>query len=264
MTRLRSAWEEVKRRAFPPGAVTFHLGAWSRGTLTEEEGAAARALLAEVGAERLFILHGSAVRLRGETLVVVGPPATGKSTACRGLVVREGATWVEDGLVVAAETGDRWTLIETGTLAVLRNAALFAAGPRRFLGRPGGRDRGAAGRDAGVGGARLHRFLDRQAFRAGILLAGRQTHASARRRFPIARVVVVDDPRGRQTSWEFDGRRMTPVLDVGARVPAEIALLRCRAAGSRTETWRELALALGLGRAARATSGPSAEGRKPG
>ena len=125
MRPFLSAWDEVKRRAFPPGAVTFHLGAWSRGALTEEEGAAARALLEEFGVERLLVLHGSAIRLREETVVVVGPPAIGKSTACRALVLREGATWLEDGLVLAAESGGRWTLIETGTLAVLRRAALF-------------------------------------------------------------------------------------------------------------------------------------------
>ena len=264
MRRLRSAWAELKSRAFPPGAVTFHLGAWSRGALSEDEGAAARALLEEVGAERLLVLHGSAVRLRGETLVVVGPPAIGKSTACRALVLREGASWLEDGLVVAAESGGRWTLIETGTLAVLRGAALFAAGPRRFLGKPGGRERGAADRGTGGVGARLHRFLDRQAFRAGVLLAGRQAGACVRRRFPIDRIVVVDDPRGKQSSWETDGRTMTPLYDVGARVPAGVAVLRRAAAGSRMEAWRDLALALGLERAAPGTSGPSAEGQAPG
>ena len=253
MTRLRSAWAELKSRAFPPGAVTFHLGAWSRGTLSEEEGVAARALLEEVGAERLLVLHGSAIRFRGETVVVVGPPAIGKSTACRALVLREGATWLEDGLVVAAESGDRWTLIETGTLAVLRHAALFAAGPRRFLGRPGRRERENAGRGSEAG-TRLHRFLDRQAFRAGILLAGRQADASARRRFPIDKVVVVDDVQGEQTSWETDGRRMTPLAEVAARVPAGVAVVPCPAAESRTEAWRDLAVALGSERAGPASA----------
>ena len=260
MMRFRSAWDEVKRRAFPAGAVTFHLGAWSRGTLTEAEGAAARALLAEVGAERLLILHGSAVRLRGETLLVVGPPATGKSTACRGLVRREGATWLEDGLVVATEAGNRWTLIETGTLAVLRNAALLAAGPRRLLHRPVERERGAAGGSQAVG-MRLHRFLERQAFRAGILLAGRRTERYARRLFPVDRVVVVDDPRRARTSWETDGRTMTPVPDVAARVPAGTALSRCPAGRSRKDAWRGLARALRSGRPGPESPGPSGEGR---
>ncbi len=262
MKRLRSAWAELKRRAFPPGAVTFHLGAWSRGAISEEEGAAARALLAEAGAERLLVLHGSAIRLRGETVVVVGPPAIGKSTACRSLVLREGATWLEDGLVVAAESGGRWTLIETGTLAVLRRAALVSAGPRRFLGRPGGRERGRAGRGSEAG-TRLHRFLDRQAFRAGILLAGRQADASARRRFPIDKVVVVDDPQGKQTSWETDGRKMTPLADVAARVPAGVAVVRCPAAESRAEAWRRLAFALDSETAGPASASLSGEIRKP-
>ncbi len=262
MTRLRSAWAELKSRAFPPEAVTFHLGAWSRGALSEEEGAAARALLEEVGAERLLVLHGSAIRLRGETVVVVGPPAIGKSTACRTLVLREGASWLEDGLVVAAESGGLWTLIETGTLAVLRHAALFAAGPRRFLGQPGGRERGGAGRGSAVG-TRLHRFLDRQAFRAGILLAGRQADTSARRRLPIDRVVVVDDPQGKETSWETDGRRMTPLADVAARAPSGVAVVRCPAAGSRTEVWRDLELALGSEGAGPSSTPLSGESRKP-
>ena len=263
MMRLRSAWAELKGRAFPPGAVTFHLGAWSRGALSEEEGAAARALLEEAGAERLLVLHGSAIRLRGETVVVVGPSAIGKSTACGALVLREGATWLEDGLVVAAESGNRWNLIETGTLAVLRHAALFAAGPRRFLGRPDGRERGGASRGSKVG-IRLHRFLDRQAFRAGILLAGRPTEASARRQLPIDRIVVVDDPRAMQTSWETDGRTMTPLFDVAARAPSGVAVLRCPAAASRAEAWRDLALALRPERADPAAPRRTAAGRSPG
>ncbi|CAG1769219.1 hypothetical protein BAC2_00142 [uncultured bacterium] len=262
MTRLRSAWAELKSRAFPPGAVTFHLGAWSRGALSEEEGAAARALLEEVGAERLLVLHGSAIRLRGETVVVVGPPAIGKSTACRALVLREGATWLEDGLVVAAESRGCWTLIETGTLAVLRHAALFAAGPRRFLGRPDGREPGGAGRGSEVG-TRLHRFLDRQAFRAGVLLAGRQTEASARRQLPIDRIVVIDDPRATQPSWETDGRKMAPLFDVAARAPSGVAVLRCPTVASRTEAWRHLALALGSERAGPSSASLLGGIRKP-
>lgn len=262
MRPFLSAWDEVKRRAFPPGAVTFHLGAWSRGALTEEEGAAARALLEELGVERLLVLHGSAIRLREETVVVVGPPAIGKSTACRALVLREGATWLEDGLVLAAESGGRWTLIETGTLAVLRRAALVSAGPRRFLGRPGGRGPGGGGRGSEAG-MRLHRFLDRQAFRAGVLLAGRQTDTSARRRLPIDRVVVVDDPQGKQTSWETDGRRMTPLADVAARAPSGVAVLRCPAAESRAEASRQLAIALGSETAGPASAPLSGGIRKP-
>jgi hypothetical protein len=235
MKRLRAAWAGLKARAFPPGAITFHLGAWSRGELSEVEGTAARALLAELGFERLFVLHGSAVQVGTETVVVVGARGIGKSTACRALVRREGAVLVEDGLVLAGEADGRWTLIETGTLGVLRRAALLAAGPRRFLPSPGGLAPRAAGKRSGRGLPRFHRALEGLAFRGGVLFSQRRKEPIVRRLLPIDRVVVAEHPEGSSGSWETDGRTMYTVADVETRIPAGTTVRRPAVTGSRPD-----------------------------
>jgi hypothetical protein len=244
MKRLLAAWAGLKARAFPPGAITFHLGAWSRGELSEVEGVAARALLAELGFERLFVLHGSAVQVQTETVVVVGSRGVGKSTACRALVRREGAVLVEDGLILAGEAGGRWTLVETGTLGVLRRAALLAAGPRRFLPSLGGLSPRAAGRRRGRGLPRFHRALEALAFQGGVLFSQRRKEPIVRRLLPIDRVVVAEHPESTSLSWETDGRTMSAVVDIGTRIPAGTTVRRPAMAGSRPDVLLRLEGAL--------------------
>jgi hypothetical protein len=244
MKRLREAWGGLKARAFPPGAITFHLGAWSRGELSEDEGATARALMAEQGFERLFVLHGSAIQVGKDTVVIVGSRGGGKSTACRALVRREGAVLVEDGLVLAGEADGRWTLIETGTLGVLRRAALLAAGPRRFLPSPGGLAPRAAGKGPGRGLPRFHRALEGLAFQGGILFSQWRKEPIVRRLLPIDRVVVAEYEQSASGSWETDGRTMSAVADIGARIPAGTTLRRPAVTGSRPDVLLRLEDAL--------------------
>lgn len=244
MKRLRAAWTEVKARAFPPGAITFHLGAWSRGELSEVEGVAARALLTELGFERLLVLHGSAVQVGRETVVVVGARGIGKSTACRMLVRRQEAILVEDGLVLAGEAGDRWTLIESGTLAVLRRSALVSAAMRRLLPRIGEPGPGGAVRPAGGRVARFHRSLDGIAFRGGILLSQRRRPGGVRRLLSIDRVVVAEHPDHASGSWATDGRTMSPIRDIGASVPSGTSVRRVPVSGPWSKVLHDLAEAL--------------------
>jgi hypothetical protein len=244
MKGLRAAWAGLKTRAFPPGAITFHLGAWSRGVLSEAEGTAARALLGELGFERFFVLHGSAVQVGTETVVVVGSRGVGKSTACRTLARREGAVLVEDGLVLAGETDGRWTLIETGTLGVLRRAALLAAGPRRLLPSPGVLVSRTPGERSGKRLPRFHRALEGLAFRGGVLFSQRRKERIVRRLLHIDRLVVAEYPESPSGSWETDGRTMSAVDDVGARIPAGTTVRRPAMAGSRPDVLLRLEDAL--------------------
>lgn len=244
MKGLRSAWARAKLRAFPAGTVTFHLGAWSRGGLTESEGEEARALLSELGFSKLVVLHGSALLVGGETVVVVGPPGIGKSTACRELARRGEGTFLEDGLVVVGETGDRWTLVETGTLEVLRRAAIVSAGPRRLVPRVSGGASRETGSRGGVIRKRVNRALDLQAFRAGVLLAPRRTGTVSRRLHPVDRIVVADEPGTSRHSWETDGRALVALEDVAARAPSGVAVRRLSAAGRLEEVRARLAAAL--------------------
>ncbi|MBK9088789.1 MAG: hypothetical protein IPL90_06970 [Holophagales bacterium] len=244
MRRLRTVWAGLKARAFPPGAITFHLGAWSRGALSEVEGKTARALLDELGFQRLFVLHGSAVQLGTETVVVVGSRGIGKSTACRNLVRHGGAVLVEDGLVLAGEADGRWTLIETGTLGVLRRAALLAAAPRRFLPSPGALTPRTAGRRSGKGLPRFHRALEGLAFRGGVLFSQRRKEPMVRRLLPIDRLVVAEYPESPSGSWETDGRTMSAVADVETRIPAGTTVRRPAVTGSRPDVLLRLEGAL--------------------
>lgn len=244
MMRLRAAWAGLKARAFPPGAITFHLGAWSRGALSEAEGTSARALLAELGFERLFVLHGSAVQVGTETAVVVGSRGIGKSTACRALARRGEAVLVEDGLVLAGEADGRWTVIETGTVGVLRRAALLAAGPRRLLPSPEGPAPRAAGTRSGRGLPRFHRTLEGLAFQGGVLFSQRRKEPIVRRLLPIDRVVVAEVPEGSSGSWETDGWAMSAVADIEARVPAGTTVRRPVVSGSRPDVLLRLEDAL--------------------
>ena len=247
MRRLDAAWAatraRARARAFPPGSVTFHLGAWSRGRLAEDEAEAARALLEHHGFSRLLVLHGSALEVDGAVVLVVGPRGIGKSTACRELVRHGRGKLLEDGLLVVGEHGGAWRLVETGTLPVLRRTARLKAGPRRLLprveGMPHPGERWAEGLRR-----RLHRALDEQAFRAAVLLAGGRPAGSVGCLRTVGRVVVAEEPFTPSGSFEIDGRGMTEVPDVASRVPASCGVRRIAATGPRAEVVARLVAAM--------------------
>lgn len=247
MNRVRAAWAaakaRAKARAFPPGSVTFHLGAWSRGALSEAEAGEARALLEEHGFSRLLVLHGSALEVDGAVVLVVGPRGIGKSSACRTLVRRREGRLLEDGLLVVGESQGRWMLVESGTLPVLRRTSLLEAGPRRLL-PPAARPSSPGGSRAESFRGRLHRALDEQAFRAGVLLAGGRKAEPAGRLRAVDRVVVVSEPELPCGSFETDGHGMRGVADVASHVPAGCEVRRLATAGPRGEVVAQLAAAM--------------------
>lgn len=247
MRRLRAAWAaaraRAKARAFPPGSVTFHLGAWSRGALLEGEAAEARGLLEAFGFHRLLVLHGSAMSVQGETVLVVGARGIGKSSACRELHRRGEGTCLEDGLLVVGEAGGRWVLVETGTLGVLGRAARLESGMRRLLPRPSGPAR-PGGEGAGSFRARLHRALDVQAFRAGLLLAGREPAGKARRLHAVDRVVVAEEAASPSGSFETDGRALREIADTASLAPPGCDLRVVATSGPLAEVVARLAAAM--------------------
>lgn len=247
MKRLRAAWAaakaRAKARAFPPGSVTFHLGAWSRGALLEGEAAEARGIREAFAFDRLLVLHGSAMSVRGETVLVVGARGIGKSSACRELLRRGEGTFLEDGLLVVGEAGGRWTLVETGTLGVLGRTARLESGMRRLLPRPSGPAR-SAGERTGSFRARLHRALDVQAFRAGLLLARRGTAGTARRPHGVDRVVVAEEAASPSGSFETDGLEMREITDTASFVPAGCVLRVVETSGPLGEVVARLVAAM--------------------
>jgi len=56
-----------------------------------------------------------------------------------------------------------------------------------------------------------------------------------RRLLPIDRVVIAEYPESSSGSWETDGRTMSAVADVGARVPAGTTIRRPAVTGSRPD-----------------------------
>lgn len=231
MKGLTAAWGRVKARAFPAGAITFHLAAWSRGALSADEAAVARGLLGRHGFGKLLVLHASAVRIGAETVVLAGPRGVGKSTACRALERRGEATLVEDGLVLVGEADGRWTLVETGTLEVLRHAAVIAASLRRLLPRSAKQAGESAGSRRGDLRSRLLGFLDGVAFKGGVLVAGRERRGFVPRLYPVHRVVVVDSLDGAQPCYETDGNMLTVIAELGARIPDGVVLVRAASTG---------------------------------
>ncbi|HQN09062.1 MAG TPA: hypothetical protein PLL76_02040 [Thermoanaerobaculia bacterium] len=247
MRRLNAAWAaaraRAKARAFPPGSVTFHLGAWARGSLAEDEAEAARALLEEHGFSGLLVLHGSALEVDGSVVLVVGPRGIGKSTACRELVLHGRGRFLEDGLLVVGELEGAWRLVETGTLPVLRRTARLKAGPRRLLPRVGGMPHPSERWAEGLR-RRLHRALDEHAFRAAVLLAGGRPTGSAGCLRTVDRVVVAEEPFSPSGSFETDGRGMRELPDVASRVPASCGVRRLAATGPRAEVVARLVAAM--------------------
>jgi hypothetical protein len=241
---LRDSWERRKARAFPPGAVTFHLSAWSRESLTPEEGAAAGRLMQEHGFSGLLILHGNALFVGGRVVLLLGPAGIGKSTASRRLVRLGAATLIEDGLVVVGEEPGGWRVVETGTLGVLHGAARIAAFLRRVVPAPS-----AFGSRAGRWRAErrqrgLRRVVDALAFKGGVFLAGRPRTAMAPRLLAVARVEHFAPASSEPDSFRVDGRGLAGIEELAALVPPGIAYRRHSLAGPVRQSYARVVAAL--------------------
>lgn len=134
----RRVWERHKARAFPPGAITFHLAAFGRRRLTEEGSAEAAALRARFGLDELLVLHGSALAGSGGATLVTGPPGIGKSTALRETAAAGLGRVVEDGVLLVGLRAQEALLVTTGTVGVMDRASRIAGRLRRLMEAHGG------------------------------------------------------------------------------------------------------------------------------
>jgi hypothetical protein len=131
---FRRLWERRKHGAFPAGAVTFHLGAWTKRNVTSEADATSAEVMALYGFEELLVVHGSAWSDEGGCTLVSGPPGIGKSTVLRTLERSGLGRFVEDGLLLVGLRAGRWHLLVTGTLAVLDRTSRIGARVRSLVG----------------------------------------------------------------------------------------------------------------------------------
>jgi hypothetical protein len=127
--RLRRLWERRKRSAFPPGALTFHLEAWTRRSLSAEGRDAAIRACRLLDCDELLVLHGSAWLTGGGVTLVCGPAGIGKSTVLRALQRSGQGHLVEDGVLLVGVRSSRWFLVLTGANDVLDRASRIG---RRF------------------------------------------------------------------------------------------------------------------------------------
>ena len=131
---LRRVWERRKLAAFPPGAVTFHLDAWTRRSLSPEADAASARVMEIHGFDELLVVHGSAWLDEGTCLLVSGPPGIGKSTVLRDLERDGRGHLLEDGLLLVGLRAGRWHLLVTGTLGVLDRTSRIGSRVRSLIG----------------------------------------------------------------------------------------------------------------------------------
>ena len=129
----RRAWTRRKERAFPPGAVTFHLEAWGRRRMTPALEAKARGVADTVGLDPIWIVHGCAFLVGGEAAVLAGPPGLGKSRLLFELERRGEGRCLDDGLVLLGLGCGRLRLVETGTLSFARRGFRISLLLRRLL-----------------------------------------------------------------------------------------------------------------------------------
>jgi len=242
--RVVQLWERRKARAFPPGAIRFHLGGWARGRLRGPEASEAAALLRSWNLDALYVLHGNALERPGhEAVVVLGPPGIGKSRVCESLVADGWASSVEDGLVLVGSRGDRWYVVETGTLRVLSRASWIR---RRVYRLSGGRASSdlAAHRRRASWGWHLSRLRGRAAFALAVLLT-RDERPFAPRLIPVSRLVVARHPLVERPDLRVDASQVAvPIVDVASWVPASVALREVSSLGTAAEVLERLRIAI--------------------
>lgn len=232
--RLKGLWERHKAAAFPPGAITFHLRAWSRGGLDREGSSAAGALIARHAFDHLLVLHGNALEVDGSLAVVAGPSCVGKSTVCRRLVRHRGARLVEDGLVLVGVSRTAWTVIETGTVGILARASRVGRVLRRITGA--GR---SLYREREVRSSTRRRSVNRRLagelpFSLAVLLtvSGGAGFSPFLQR--LDRLVVLEHPAAPAETFRIahDGG-MEAVPDPAAGVPRHVEVTRLSSVGGR-------------------------------
>jgi len=237
-------WERRKSRAFPRGAVRFHLSGWARSGLSPDEAEVAQALLRSHGFEALYVLHGNALASPGEgVLLVLGPPGVGKSTVAYSLVREGRAELVEDGLAVVGSRHGRWHLLATGTSRILTRASLIGARLRRLTG-----SRRSVFLDAEIDTSglrwRMYRFRAWMAFTLAVLLT-RDRESFSPSLLPVARLVVAEHPAVFRPELRIDRNGQPQLIrDISRHVPESVGLLCVSSVGGAAEVKKRLRRAI--------------------
>jgi len=239
--RLRAVWERRKARAFPDGAITFHLRTWSRRALSESDRSEALALMEAHGFEALYVLHASAFERGEQAIVVGGPPGLGKSRVLFRLAREGHGRMVDDGVVLAGSVNGSLAVVETGALPLLHRAFTISLWSRRLLLI----DRSVFSHPAPLASRRRRltaRLLDRvadAALKASVLLPRAGPVRFEPGVLPVARVVLAPhaDDSYLSLRLERDGRA-TPIADVPAALPADVEVLTVSPLGGRPEIAR--------------------------
>ncbi len=241
---LRSWWERRKAAAFPPGAVTFHLGCWTRGALDADAADRAGGLMAAHGLEELLLLHGNAVRADGRLVVIAGPSGVGKSTVCGELVRSHGARLVEDGLVLVGGASGAWSVVETGTLDVLARTSRVGRVVRRLSGTGRSLYRHREVRCPARWRALRRRVTGELPFSLAIVLTVRRSGAFSPLLHRLDRLVVLEHPDAPRQAFRIRRGGMTPLADPAADAPAHVAVTRLSPVGLRGDVQARLAAAV--------------------
>lgn len=240
---IRQAWERRKARAFPPGAVTFHLRAWAGG-LSEDDRQAARALAARLDLDGLLVVHGTALAMADRVTLLAGPPGIGKSTVCRQLARHGRARLIEDGVALVGLAGGEWRLVTTGTAAVLatvsrlgkllRWSALIFSTPYT---RPDARA-------SALRRALYRRYVDNLPFKIAVL-RHRDSRPFTPQLLQVEALVLAEHPKDAYRAVLLPrAGAASEVADLAALAPAGVTVRRTPAVGRRREVMHRLAESL--------------------
>ena len=129
----RRMWERRKRSAFPPGALTFHIEAWSRRALSSAGADASAHARARLHLDEFLVLHGSAWLSHGAVTLICGPAGIGKSSVLSELERSGRGRLVEDGLLLVGLRRASWHLVVTGALDLLGLASRISRRIRKLM-----------------------------------------------------------------------------------------------------------------------------------
>ncbi|HYN40649.1 MAG TPA: hypothetical protein VE129_02650 [Thermoanaerobaculia bacterium] len=244
----RRAWERRKNAAFPAGALTFHLDAWTRRRLTPETGGASAEVMARFGFDELLVVHGSALLGRDGVTLVAGPPGIGKSSVLRELD-REGlGRFVEDGLLLVGARRDRWHLLVTGTHDVLDRSSRIGGRSRSLLGVRfcfyQNADTGVLRKRNPIRSALLA-HLPSASFTLATAFGPRPDRPFTPACHEVGALVVLPHPKDPASAVRLRGRdRVEEVADIASLAPATVAVLSVSPLGPLLEVKGRLRMAI--------------------